>query len=133
MAVFVWFRRTACNFTQSGKVEDRKNVLSELVNAKGDTDLTAHNSDENVLSDAKVQQNSEIAKENSENFREQRVFLENSDLSRVLDGDKTIKKRGEFHNWPLREFFEKEIYRMKRERRSKPPWIPCSFQSSRWR
>lgn len=46
---------------------------------------------------------------------------------------KDHQKRGEFHNWPLREFFEKEIYRMKRERRSKPPWVPCSFQSSRWR
>ena len=34
---------------------DRKNVLSELVNANGDTDLTAHNSEENVYSAAKVQ------------------------------------------------------------------------------
>ena len=65
--VFVWFRRTARNFTCSGKVE------------------------------------------------------------------KTIKKGASFTTGPLREFFEKEIYRMnKRERRSKPPWIPYSFQSSRW-
>ena len=67
MAVFVWFRRTACIFNQFGKVE------------------------------------------------------------------KTIKKGASFATGPLREFFEKEIYRMKRERRSKPPWIPYSFQSSRWR
>ena len=34
---------------------NRKSVKSELVNAKGDTDLTAHNSDEHALSAAKVQ------------------------------------------------------------------------------